>query len=187
MFWKKNKNHVNDMQFDILVSKTIDFIVDMANWIERKNEFAAFMAEVKRKVDMPEFNQCVVEEIKYRGILEELRKLFVNKYLRKDTVESDFLKDTPDVLRLKESYFIPNINEDLEYVERALKTLMVVLEDKDGRLFFNDTVEECNEFDYLSNLLKSGYKVCNVNGNTYFCRRKQSGVREWARRQPHSK
>lgn len=181
MFWK-NKNRVNDMQFDILVSKTIDFIVDMANRIECKNEFAAFMDEVKRKIDMQEFNQCVVEEIKYKGILEELKKLFVNQYLKKDTVELDFLKDTPDVLRLKNTYFIPNINENLEYVEHALKTLMIALEDKNGRLFFNDTVEECNEFEYLSNLLKSDYKVCNVNGNTYFYRKKRSCVREWVRK-----
>lgn len=182
MFWKKNKNRVNDMQFDILVSKAVDFIVDMANGVERKNELAAFISEVKRKVDMQEFNQCIVEEIKRMGIVEELRKLFINIYLSKDTIKSDFAKDTPDVLRLKEAYFIPNINEDLEYTERALKTLMVVLEDKDGRMFFNDTVEECNEFDYLLNLLKSDYRVYNVNGNTYFCRGKRSSVREWVRK-----
>lgn len=169
--WFKKKNKINDMQLDIFVSKIIDLIVDKSIGVDVRDKMNTLITSMEDKVDFDEVNEMVIKELKRMDLVTDLRKKFIKLYFEKDTKSSDWKTDTPNVLRLANKYFVPNINSRLERIEKELRFEILVLEDKYGMQHFNDTPEECNEFDYLENLIKAGYKVCNIEDNVYFCRK----------------
>lgn len=169
--WFKKKNKINDMQLNILASKIIDLIVDKSIGVDIRDKMNTLITSVEGKVDFDEVNEMVIKELRRMDLVTDLRKKFIELYLEKDAKGVDWKIDAPNVLHLTNKYFAPNISSKLERIEKELGAEIIVLEDKYGMLYFNDTPEECNKFDYLENLIKAGYKVCNIEDNVYFCRK----------------